>query len=80
MPDCLSPTRSTSCVAPPSTLERPPDTELPLQLALAWIFLRTTPMNEYASPLDVYSRTFVADILAVIATEAFEVGQRRKHS
>lgn len=73
MPDCLSPTRRTPRVAPPSTLERPPDYELPLQLALAWIFLRTTPINEYGTVVEVFSHTFVADILAIIATEAFEV-------
>lgn len=73
MPDLLDPTRRTARVAPPSTLERPPDDELPLQLALGWIFLKATPFSDNGTALDVYSATFVADILAVIATEVFEV-------
>jgi hypothetical protein len=75
MPDCGSPTRRAPRAAPPSALERPPDDDLPLQLALGWVLLRATPVNEHGAALvDVFSHTFVADILAVIATEAFEVG------
>ncbi|BEI82788.1 hypothetical protein CcaverHIS002_0306560 [Cutaneotrichosporon cavernicola] len=73
MPDCVSTTRRTHRPAPPSVLERPPDDELPLQLALGWVLLQVTPANEQGAMIDVFSRTFVADILAVIATEALEV-------
>ncbi|CAK9783375.1 hypothetical protein CC85DRAFT_90268 [Cutaneotrichosporon oleaginosum] len=73
MPDCLSPTRRAPRAAPPSTLERPPDDDLPLQLALGWVLVRAMPLTEQGAAADVFSRTFVADILAAIATEAFEV-------
>lgn len=51
----------------------PPDTDVPLGLALAWLVIRATPLPEHAGS-NVYSVPFVAAILDVVAREAHEVG------
>lgn len=61
-------------MVPASALDRPADKELPLQLALAWLFVCVTPLSDQDVAVDVYSAGFVADILDIIAREAFEVG------
>lgn len=51
-----------------------PDPSVSLHLALAWLLIRATPANDQGVILNIYSMSFVAAILDVIAQEAFEVG------
>lgn len=66
-------------MVPAAALDRPTDRELPLQLALAWLFVCVTP-TEQDVPVAIYSAGFVSDILAIIAREAFEVSSKRDRS
>lgn len=59
--------------APPASLGPLPDPELPLHLALAWLIVKATPVNDHGHPIKLYSLTFVATILEIVAREVLEV-------
>ena len=59
--------------APPASLGPLPEPELPLHLALAWLVVKATPVNAHGHPINVYSPTFVAAVLEIVAREVLEV-------
>lgn len=75
LPAMFSPFRARD--APPASLGLLPDTELPLHLALAWLIVKATPVNDHGHPINVYSPTFVAAVLEIVAREVLEVSYSR---
>lgn len=59
--------------APPASLGPLPDPELPLHLALAWLVVKATPVNDHGQPINVYSPAFLAAVLEIVAREVLEV-------
>ncbi|KAK4685598.1 hypothetical protein P7C73_g4543, partial [Tremellales sp. Uapishka_1] len=46
---------------------------MPLHMALAWLAIKIFPLNKQREPLMVYSATFTAEILQIIAREVLEL-------